>query len=250
MPYRPSAEVEAIVNARHGDPFAFLGMHQSSAGIYVRTFLPDAESVSVVESATGEVAARAERIHPAGMFVASMADRREPFRYRLRVRWGGHEQEFDDVYRFGPVLGELDLHLLVEGNHLASYRKLGAHPIVHEGVEGVVVRGLGAERAAGQRRRRFQRLGRQAHADAAAARRRSLGDFRARPAPGPSLQIRADRPRRRPAAAEGRSLCRAGRAPAGHRLDRRAAVAPCLAGRVVDRRALAAAGARRADLDL
>ena len=28
MPYRPSAEVEAIVNARHGDPFAFLGMHQ------------------------------------------------------------------------------------------------------------------------------------------------------------------------------------------------------------------------------
>ena len=66
-----------------------------------------------------------------------MADRRELFRYRLRVRWGGHEQEFDDVYRFGPVLGELDLHLLVEGNHLASYQKLGAHPIVHEGVEGV-----------------------------------------------------------------------------------------------------------------
>jgi 1,4-alpha-glucan branching enzyme len=137
MPYRPSAEVEAIVNARHGDPFAFLGMHQSSAGIYVRTFLPDAESVSVVESATGEVAARCERIHPAGMFVAGMADRREMFRYRLRVRWGGHEQEFEDVYRFGPVLGELDLHLLVEGNHLASYQKLGAHPIVHEGVEGV-----------------------------------------------------------------------------------------------------------------
>ena len=35
------------------------------------------------------------------------------------------------------MLGELDLHLLVEGNHLASYQKLGAHPIVHEGVEGV-----------------------------------------------------------------------------------------------------------------
>jgi 1,4-alpha-glucan branching enzyme len=137
MPYRPSADVEAIVNARHGDPFAFLGMHQSSAGLYVRAFLPDAESVAVVESATGQIAARCERIHPAGVFVASMAERREKFRYRLRVRWGGHEQEFEDVYRFGPVLGELDLHLLVEGNHLASYQKLGAHPIVHEGVEGV-----------------------------------------------------------------------------------------------------------------
>jgi 1,4-alpha-glucan branching enzyme len=137
MPYRPSAEVEAVVNARHGDPFAFLGMHQSSAGLYVRVFLPDAESVAVVESATGQVAARCERIHPAGMFVAGMAERREMFRYRLRVRWGGHEQEFADVYSFGPVLGELDLHLLVEGNHLASYQKLGAHPIVHEGVEGI-----------------------------------------------------------------------------------------------------------------
>src|SRR3954454_12603452 len=137
MPYRPSADVEAIVHARHGDPFASLGMHPSSAGVYVRVFLPDAESVAVIESATGQIAARAERIHPVGMFVASMADRREMFRYRLRVRWGGHEQEFADVYSFGPVLGELDLHLLVEGNHLASYRKLGAHPIVHEGVEGV-----------------------------------------------------------------------------------------------------------------
>ena len=64
-------------------------------------------------------------------------ERREPFRYRLRVRWGSGWHEFDDVYRFPPVLGELDIHLLVEGNHLASYRKLGAHPIVHDGVEGV-----------------------------------------------------------------------------------------------------------------
>ena len=82
MPYRPSAEVEAIVHARHGDPFAFLGMHRSSAGLYVRTFLPDAESVAVVESATGRIAARCERLHPAGVFVASMPDRGEPFRYR------------------------------------------------------------------------------------------------------------------------------------------------------------------------
>src|SRR5262249_19097669 len=28
-------------------------------------------------------------------------------------------------------------YLLAEGNHLASYRKLGAHPLLHEGVEGV-----------------------------------------------------------------------------------------------------------------
>ena len=43
MPHRPSREVEAIVAGRHDDPFAFLGMHKASAGIYVRAMLPDAE---------------------------------------------------------------------------------------------------------------------------------------------------------------------------------------------------------------
>ncbi|HTV90445.1 MAG TPA: 1,4-alpha-glucan branching protein GlgB [Stellaceae bacterium] len=137
MPHRPSPDAEAIVAGRHGDPFAFLGMHETAGGLYVRAFLPEAETMAVVESAGSEVVAEAERIHPAGLFAASMPERRQPFRYRLRVEWGGHRQEFDDVYRFPPVLGDLDLHLLVEGNHLASYRKLGAHPIVHDGAEGV-----------------------------------------------------------------------------------------------------------------
>jgi 1,4-alpha-glucan branching enzyme len=137
MPHRPSSEAEAIVAGRHADPFAFLGMHEASAGLYIRAFLPDAEAMAVIESANGEVAATGERIHPAGLFAASMPERREPFRYRLRVWWGGHPHEFDDIYRFPPVLGDLDLHLLVEGNHLASYQKLGAHSIVHDGVEGV-----------------------------------------------------------------------------------------------------------------
>ena len=93
--------------------------------------------MAVVDSATGAVAATGRRIHKAGLFVASMPEGREPFRYRLRVRRGGHWHEFDDIYRFPPVLGELDVHLLAEGNHLASYQKLGAHPVVHDGVAGI-----------------------------------------------------------------------------------------------------------------
>ncbi len=137
MPHPPSPDAEAIVAARHGDPFAFLGMHQASAGLYVRAFLPDAEQMAVVDGATGKIVAEGERLHAAGLFVASMPARREPFRYRLRVSHGGQSREFDDIYRFPPVLGELDVHLLTEGNHLASYQKLGAHPIVHDEVEGI-----------------------------------------------------------------------------------------------------------------
>ena len=137
MPQQPDPQVEAIVEGRHDDPFSFLGMHQTATGICVRAMFPAAQEMAVVESATGKIAAKGVRAHRDGLFVATLADRREPFRYRLRISSGAFRNEFDDVYRFSPVLGELDIYLLVEGNHLASYQKLGAHSIVHEGTEGV-----------------------------------------------------------------------------------------------------------------
>jgi 1,4-alpha-glucan branching enzyme len=131
------AQVEAIVGARHDNPFSYLGMHCTAGGICVRAMLPQAEKMAVVDAATGAIAAEGARVHPDGLFVATLTGRREPFRYRLRIASRDIESEFDDVYRFSPVLGELDIHLLAEGNHLASYQKLGAHPIVHDGVEGI-----------------------------------------------------------------------------------------------------------------
>jgi len=137
VPQLPDPKVEAIVEGRHDDPFSFLGMHRTDGGICVRAMLPAAQEMAVVDSSTGKIAAEGVQVHPDGFFVATLADRPEPFRYRLRISSGGIQTEFDDVYRFSPVIGELDIHLLVEGNHLASYQKLGAHPTTHEGVEGV-----------------------------------------------------------------------------------------------------------------
>jgi len=136
MAKRTDPQAEAIVEGRHDNPFGYLGMHKSASGLRVRAMLPGATEVQIVDSAIGEPVADALQIHPEGLFAADVA-RREPFRYRLRVLWGGHWHEFEDIYRFMPVLGDLDIHLLVEGSHHASYRKLGAHPIVHDGVEGV-----------------------------------------------------------------------------------------------------------------
>ena len=45
--------------------------------------------------------------------------------------------EVEDPYRFGHVLGELDIHLLAEGTHLRAYERLGAHPREMDGVAGV-----------------------------------------------------------------------------------------------------------------
>jgi 1,4-alpha-glucan branching enzyme len=130
-------EIAAIIEARHEDPFSFLGMHPTADGVVVRAMLPASETMAVVDAATGAVAGIGARVHPAGFFVAAMADRRQPFHYRLRVANAEIACEIDDAYSFSPVLGELDLYLLGEGTHLDSYRKLGAHLLVHDGVEGV-----------------------------------------------------------------------------------------------------------------
>ena len=129
--------IAAVLEARHGDAFAFLGMHESAGGLCVRAMLPAAQQMAVLDSATGATVAEGVKVHREGFFIAEIPGRQELFRYRLRVSGGGVAREFDDIYRFSPVLGELDLHLLAEGNHLASHQKLGAHPIVHQGVEGV-----------------------------------------------------------------------------------------------------------------
>ena len=129
--------VAAIVAARHGDPFAFLGMHEEASGLVVRTILPGAAAVEIVDAATGEAVAAAEKVHAEGVFIAKLGERQERFPYRLRVHWGDATHEFDDAYRFPAVLGDLDVYLLAEGTHLDSYRKLGAHVTTMEGVAGV-----------------------------------------------------------------------------------------------------------------
>jgi 1,4-alpha-glucan branching enzyme len=136
------AEVERILKGDHGDPFAVLGMHTEARDgaekIVVRTFQPQARRVAVVDTATNEVVADLPRIRDQGFFAGPVEGRAKPFRYRLRILPYGSDSPYDleDTYRFGPVLGELDLHLLTEGTHLRIFEKLGAHPTTVDNVAG------------------------------------------------------------------------------------------------------------------
>ena len=129
------SSLEALVRGEHGDPFSVLGLHSAGAGASVRAFVPGAASVSAVDPETGEEIAL-DRVHDSGVFGAGVPATFSQS-YRLRVTRDGKTIETDDPYRFGPVLGELDLHLLGEGNHLRLYEKMGAHAIQHEGVDGI-----------------------------------------------------------------------------------------------------------------
>jgi 1,4-alpha-glucan branching enzyme len=130
---RQEEAVAAIVTGDHGDPFSFLGMHQSEGGTVVRVFLPGARAVEIV-SREGVAIGTLERIHPDGLFAGPV---RQSVPYRLRVAWeDGVEAEVEDPYRYPGVLGDQDLYLLGEGNHLGLYERLGAHPMELEGVAG------------------------------------------------------------------------------------------------------------------
>ncbi|HZJ11417.1 MAG TPA: 1,4-alpha-glucan branching enzyme, partial [Methyloceanibacter sp.] len=129
------SSLEALVRGEHGDPFSVLGLHRDSAGVSVRAFVPGAASVSAIDPETGDEIAL-DRVHEAGVFGAGVPETFSQH-YRLRATRDGETIETDDPYRFGPVLGELDLHLLGEGNHLRLYEKMGAHAIQHEGVDGI-----------------------------------------------------------------------------------------------------------------
>ena len=130
-----AAAARAVCEGRHGDPFAVLGPHPRGDGAtWVRAFLPHALAVSVVSGAHAWPLQRRQADGGPDLFEGETAARG---RYQLRVRWaGGGESVLEDPYRFGTVLGEMDVWLLGEGTHLRPFEILGATPRVMDGVAG------------------------------------------------------------------------------------------------------------------
>ena len=133
---RGADTLDALRLGRHGDPFAVLGPHADAGGAtHVTVFLPGASAVQVV---AGARAWPLPNLHTDGIFSgpAAMPGGLHPH-YQLRVRWAdGHETVVEDPYRFGTVLGEMDVWLLAEGTHLRPYEILGATPRQMDGVDG------------------------------------------------------------------------------------------------------------------
>ncbi|MGF1624758.1 MAG: 1,4-alpha-glucan branching protein GlgB [Alphaproteobacteria bacterium] len=134
-PILPPDVCQAICEGRLDDPFRWFGMHETPQGLRVVAFDPGAEGANVVDE-KGRLVAALDRVHEDGVFAGHMPRRRKRFAYRLAF-WGhGHEWGGHDPYAFGAVLGDLDVHLMGEGRHREIYRRLGAHPMRVEGVDG------------------------------------------------------------------------------------------------------------------
>jgi 1,4-alpha-glucan branching enzyme len=129
------SDIDAILAARHPDPFAVLGPHAVAGGIAIRAFVPGAERVAAI-APNGELIAALDP-RGDGFFEGLIGGRSDTPRYRVRAQNAGGSWEFIDPYTFTPVLGATDDHLLVEGTHRKLYERLGAQLITHEGVAGV-----------------------------------------------------------------------------------------------------------------
>ena len=128
------ADIDGILEGRHWDPFAVLGLHASGNTFIARCFLPGASEV-VVETLSGKEIGTLTRVAEAGIFAGEVAAKKlQPVRYRARN--AGGEWTVVDPYSFGPVLGPMDDYYIREGSHLRLFDKMGAHPMTLEGVEG------------------------------------------------------------------------------------------------------------------
>ncbi len=121
-------QVLALSQARLAEPFALLGPNSGGVAGQLVVFVPGASEVCALfgsEVPLTQVATGlwAGRINPGAP-------------YRLRASAGSTVWDFDDPYRFGPVLGALDEHLFSEGTHKRLWQILGARVIEHEGAQG------------------------------------------------------------------------------------------------------------------
>ena len=130
----PADAITALLEGRHADPFALLGLHAGPKGTFARAVLPGAEEAAAY-SLTGAALGTLTRIDDRGLFEGKVKGKPRPVKYCCRA--GAHEWWVTDPYSFGPVLGPTDDFLINEGTHQRLFDKLGAHLIHHEGADGV-----------------------------------------------------------------------------------------------------------------
>jgi 1,4-alpha-glucan branching enzyme len=124
----PPDEVDRFVGGAHSDPFRVLGPHRVGDDLEIRVFRPDARKIEIVLDQHPEEPIAAQKIQQDGFFCATVRNATRDLPYHLRVTaWDGSHYLTRDPYQYGPIMGEVDLHLFAEGQHWKIYDKFGAH---------------------------------------------------------------------------------------------------------------------------
>ena len=124
----PPDELNAFLSATHPDPFRILGPHRVGDDLAIRIFRPDAQKVEILTNGDSAPPIEAEKVHSDGFFCARIPGAARDLAYRVRLTASNDNQwTTPDTYRYGPIMGEMDLYLFSEGQHWRLFDKFGAH---------------------------------------------------------------------------------------------------------------------------
>ncbi len=136
---KSGGEFAGILHFELDDPFKVLGpkINPEGRGLTIAAFLPFAETAHVKIKGRRKLI-EMKKLTEEGIFRAEINDLESVPEYKFICRNKNSEQTaINDPYAFTPELGEIDLHLLGEGNHFKSYEKLGSRPLSLRSVKGV-----------------------------------------------------------------------------------------------------------------
>lgn len=124
-------QVFRLIEGRHCDPHAILGLHPFfGKNKVIRLWRPQASQIFL--EVFGKIV-EANRVHEAGLFTYVVPLETKPSDYRVYHQGG---LLFFDPYAYGPTFGEVDQYLFARGVHYELYRQMGGRLAIHEGVEG------------------------------------------------------------------------------------------------------------------
>lgn len=126
-------DLQRILDAKHHDPFSYLGVHQQDNHHIVRVFNPHANEVSIK---SGNTWLPLEKTHASGLFeLISQESLACPC--LLKIHTGMHEYQVYDPYSFGSSITQDELYLFGEGRLKQAYKTLGAQAMTQQAVTGV-----------------------------------------------------------------------------------------------------------------
>jgi 1,4-alpha-glucan branching enzyme len=104
--------------------------------VSIRAFLPGAQSVQILDRLHRQPLGERTACDGNGFLTVNLPALPDAS-YLLQVQWAdGQASTLEDPYRFGQVLGDMDIWLLGEGTHLRPYEILGAHPCTMDSAAG------------------------------------------------------------------------------------------------------------------
>ena len=141
--------IEEIVYSESSDPHRVLGVQKAGNQTLVQAFFPNAKEVYVhwivreKDKESGKLSdyaydAKMQLADQDGFYAALIPAKKLDGYYFLVVEKDGSERKVTDPYSFEPVITREDIVRFQNGIHYTIYEKLGAHPMVINGVEGVL----------------------------------------------------------------------------------------------------------------